>query len=296
MMENWAKTIHSDGSEEFVTPAFAKLGDEVTFRMRAAKVCPIRKVVFRTTTNGHEHAAEMKKERDVGHLTYYSVSLKVWNNPMHYRFKIFLQDEVWYLNAQGLFRHVPSDKDDFRFAPGFRPPSWLWDRVFYQIYPDRFFDGNPATNVKTGEYEYQGHKTIARKWGEPPGDYSTSFNLDFFGGDLAGVRQKISYLERLGVNGVWLNPIFLSPSNHKYDTQDYNAIDPHFGSDEDLVGLGKDLHKKGMRIILDGVFNHTGSCHKWFNRDGFYKEKGAYQDAKSPLAEHYIRQGKDGYH
>lgn len=295
-IQQWMKTIHTGDSEEFVSPSQYRLGDAVTFRLRIRKENPVRKILFRSAPNGQEQTIEMQKEKELHHLTYYSVRTKVWNKQFHYRFKILTQRKIFHLNALGLHAHIPPDKDDFKLCANFSPPGWLEDRIFYQIFPDRFFDGDPANNVRTGEYAYQGHKTIARKWGEAPADYSGSFNLDFFGGDLRGIREKIPYLKRLGINALWLNPIFLSPSNHKYDTQDYQKIDPHFGAEAELVELIEALHKADIRIILDGVFNHTGSCHFWFNRDGFYPAGGAWQDASSPFAAYYIKTGAQEFH
>lgn len=285
----WLKTLHADGSEEFIQPNTYRVGDEVTFRIRVHKQNPIRKIFFRTVTNGQEQSIEMKKEVKVGHLAYYAVPFKIWTRQFHYHFKVVVDDKILHFNSVGIHAYIPPDRDDFKMAADFSPPSWLTDRIFYQIFPDRFFDGDPSTNVKDGEYEYHGHKTIARKWGEPPGHYSTAFNLDFFGGDLKGILMKIHYLEQLGVNALWLNPIFLSPSNHKYDTQDYHTIDPHIGTEQELIELVKALHEKDIRIILDGVFNHTGSCHAWFNRDRFYKTQGAWQNPSGPYAEYYVQ-------
>lgn len=294
--EDWLKTIHSDGSEEFVTPLFYQVGEELTFRLRLAKNHQAKKILFRAVTNGQEQAIEMQKEREFLHLAYYKVKFRVWQKQFHYRFKIVTDKKLYHFNALGLHSYLPPDGNDFKLCADFVPPSWLWERIFYQIFPDRFYDGNPANNVKNGEYFYQGHSTIAKQWGEVPGNYESTFNLDFFGGDLKGIRLKIPYLKRLGVNALWLNPIFLSPSNHKYDTQDYHKIDPHFGTEQELIELTSALHNEGMRIILDGVFNHTGSCHFWFNRDGFYPSGGAYHDAASPYADYYLRRENGKFH
>lgn len=288
-IKDWLNSIHSDGSEEFVDPLFYQVGEELTFRLRLAKHHQAKKILFRAVTNGQEQAIEMHKEKELYQLVYYSVKFRVWQKQFHYRFKIVTEKKLYHFNALGLHSYIPPDKDDFKLCAGFVPPPWLWERVFYQIFPDRFFDGDPTNNVKNGEYSYHGHPTIEKKWGEAPGNYESAFNLDFFGGDLKGIRLKIPYLKRLGVNALWLNPIFLSPSNHKYDTQDYHKIDPHFGSEQDLVELVDALHKEGIRIILDGVFNHTGSCHFWFNREGFYPSGGAWQDPNSPYAEYYLK-------
>lgn len=128
-------------------------------------------------------------------------------------------------------------------------PAWLEDRVFYQIFPDRFYNGDPANDP-----------AAVTPWGGQPG-------LDnFFGGDLAGIEQKIPYLTDLGINALYLNPIFDAPSNHKYDTRDYLRIAPEFGDLRTYLRLVKALRRCGIRLILDGVFNHTGDQF-WAFRD-----------------------------
>lgn len=126
-------------------------------------------------------------------------------------------------------------------------PDWVRDAVFYQIFPERFCNGDPS-NDPPG----------VTPWGQTP------TRTNFFGGDLAGVEQRLDYLQALGVNALYLNPVFTSPSNHKYDTSDYLAVDPHFGGTEALKRLVRRAHQLGIRVILDGVFNHTGDHFRAF--------------------------------
>ncbi|MBS3787258.1 glycoside hydrolase family 13 protein [Candidatus Bipolaricaulota bacterium] len=140
-------------------------------------------------------------------------------------------------------------------AQNTRPPNWVSNAVFYQIFPERFYNGNPRNDPENVE-----------DWGGEP------TRENFFGGDLEGVKQKLDYLEKLGINAIYLNPIFRSPSNHKYDTTDYYEVDPHFGDSSLLKSLVESAHKRGMRIILDGVFNHSGEEFAGFED---LKKKGA---------------------
>ncbi len=126
-------------------------------------------------------------------------------------------------------------------------PEWVKDAVFYAVFPDRFRNGAPG-NDPPG----------TRPWGELPDRDST------FGGDLWGIIQALDYLQDLGVTALYLTPIFTAPSNHKYDVVDYFNVDPHFGGNEALSALVEELHRRGMRIILDGVFNHCGEGHPFF--------------------------------
>ncbi len=140
-------------------------------------------------------------------------------------------------------------------------PGWVRDAVFYQIFPDRFCDGDHATDPPG-----------TQPWGELPTRYS------FSGGDLVGIAEKLGYLDSLGITAIYLTPIFSSPSNHKYDTVDYFAVDPAFGRNAALARLVAAVHAHGMRIILDGVFNHCSNRHPFFldamarGRDSAYWE------------------------
>jgi alpha-glucosidase len=167
---------------------------------------------------------------------------------------------VW-LTQNGVTPFPPTLEDDFKIVPD-EVPAWVTGAVFYQIFPDRFRDGDPSNNVRDGEYGYGPREVKARAWGERP-DPRQGWR-EFFGGDLEGIRQSIPYLTDLGVNALYLNPIFKSPSSHKYDTEDYLLIDPHFGTNESFRALVAELHENGIRVVLDGVFNHAGVWHGWF--------------------------------
>jgi glycosidase len=161
-------------------------------------------------------------------------------------------------------------KDNFNFfffpfihevdAPS--APEWVRDTVWYQIFPDRFCNGDPsispegAADWDTGK---PGHRT-------------------FFGGDLAGIRQKLGYLKDLGVNGIYLTPVFSAPSSHKYDTADYFTVDRHFGTNADLKALVAEAHRAGIRVMLDAVFNHAGASHPFWQDVLKNQENSAYRD------------------
>lgn len=162
------------------------------------------------------------------------------------------------------------------YKKAYQTPAWLNKGVMYQIMVDRF--------CATGETVPTEDK-IMRHWGEQPffrEEDGVVRNRDFFGGNLRGVISKLPYLASLNVKTLYLNPIFKAYSNHKYDTEDYELIDPMFGTLDDFTELCSEADKLGMRIVLDGVFNHVGSSSKYFNREGKYGEGGAYNDDKSP--------------
>ena len=164
----------------------------------------------------------------------------------------------------------------------YKTPDWFKTGIAYQIFVDRFCNGN-----ENGEFLGNRTDIIKRNWGEQPfykaeqfgGEYKAN---DFFGGNLKGVIKKLPYLKDLGISVIYLNPIFKAYSNHKYDTGDYETIDPMFGDEETFKELCSKAKEMGIRIILDGVFNHTGSNSRYFNKYGEYDSVGAYQSKESP--------------
>ncbi len=180
------------------------------------------------------------------------------------------------------------------YDPAYYTPEWMRNAVVYQIFPDRFRDGDPSNNPADGdEVFYDALPLIFHDiWNEPPVDGRTTlapagdqgyFNSDFYGGDLAGITEKLDYLQDLGVTAIYLNPIFLARSNHRYDTVDYLQIDPILGTLEDFQTLVSEADKRGVKLILDGVFNHLSSDSPYFDRfDRFEGDEGACESLESP--------------
>ena len=165
-------------------------------------------------------------------------------------------------------------------------PDWFGRGVTYQIFPDRFRrTGTPDVSSMVGR------RWLHESWDDQPvfrpDEGGQITNRDFFGGSLAGITEKLDYLQSLSVTTLYLNPIFEAASNHRYDTADYRAIDPLLGDEETFRTLCREAHKRGMRVMLDGVFNHTGSRSRYFNADGFYPELGAAQSEDSPYYDWY---------
>ncbi len=190
------------------------------------------------------------------------------------------------------------------YRPDFATPEWTRGAVVYQIFPDRFFNGDPANDPRpsdrptgdgAGRYrrgDVYGNPIVIKSWDELPEGYCRAYQgvscdegplgRDFFGGDLAGVTAKLDDLADLGVTAIYLNPIFAAPSNHRYDTEDYRQIDPGLGSQADFDALLAAAKEQGIRVILDGVFNHVSSASPYFDRERRYDEVGACESADSP--------------
>jgi glycosidase len=172
------------------------------------------------------------------------------------------------------------------YDPGFETPDWMKEAVVYQIFPDRFFNGNPE-NDAAKQYARGDEPIEHQDWSELPDnprlakgtDYDGDgiWSNDFFGGDIKGIHEKLDYIESLGVNTIYLNPVAKAASNHKYDANDWKAMDPMFGTPEEFQAFTEELEKRGMHLILDGVFNHVGDDSIYFDRYGKYDTVGAYE-------------------
>ena len=299
------EALFSDGTKDYRNPAEPEVGEVVTIRFRTGK----NNVDIVWLCTPDEHYKMNKTETD-GEFDYYTIELTMGEEPFYYYFEV----------ASGLL-HVFFDRygvskekrDSYLFCilPGFSTPEWSKGAVMYQILVDRFNNGDPSNDVLTDEYYYI--QTPSKKmddWYETPSAFSVA---EFYGGDLEGVRQKLDYLQNLGIEVIYFNPLFVSPSNHKYDIQDYDHIDPHYGkivSDEGelllpgtrdnsgatryiqrvtakenleasnafFAELVKEIHARGMKVILAGVFNHCGSFNKWLDREKIYAASGEYED------------------
>ena len=289
-MENWLESVYSDGSSLFVTPAQPAMWDTVRVRIRFYQDAPVRHVFLRTNPNGVERVIQAHQVGTEHSLCTWEAEFQMTQSRMHYHFYLACDDVIYYYTQQGITTYIPDHIHDFVVLADYRQPEWVKSAVFYQIFPERFCNGDPSNDVADGAYEMDGHKTIHMNWQDRPLQYWQGHCMDFFGGDLQGIRQKIPYLKELGVTALYLNPIFAAPSTHKYDCIDYFHVDPHFGGDEALAELSKALHENGMRLIVDISINHTGMAHRWFNRDGLFFDKsiGAYNNLDAPERAYYF--------
>ena len=167
------------------------------------------------------------------------------------------------------------------YDPAFSTPDWMRSSVMMQILPDRFYTGGQLIPPHAeGAFMHT-------DWYEPP-TLCPKEAMDFFGGNLQGIREKIPYFKDMGIGALYLNPIFRARSNHKYDTGDYMQIDPSFGTEKDLSALLTDAAAENIHIVLDGVFSHTGADSRYFNKFGTYRSKGAYNKyGDSPYSSWY---------
>jgi len=297
----------SDGTREYRNPVDVKTGDDVTIRFRVPARYPAEPVL-------HIEKGEipMKLSEQGKRFDYYEAVIKVEGEQEWYYFSFNCNDKTYYYDRSGVTEYQ-NKEFYFWLTPDFYVPEWAKGAVMYQIYTDRFCNGDKQNDVLTGEYSYIGTRVErVEEWDTPVADLDVG---RFYGGDLAGVCKKLDYLQELGVEVIYFNPLFVSPSNHKYDSQDYDYIDPHYGvivndgeigdspfaryikrttdkenleaSNAYFADLVEEIHRRGMKVILDGVFNHCGSFNKWLDHEGFYAASGdylpgAYQSKESP--------------
>ena len=313
------QALFTDGGPNYVKPMEPKAGEAVTFRMRTARENAEHVYIC---CNGERQEMQVAEKTDL--FDYYEAILTVGEEPLEYYFEIKSGGMHCFFNKKGPTKHL-EPFFNYKIIPGFSTPDWAKGAVFYQIFVDRFANGDPSNDVVDREYIYIGEPVVKVKdWGKYPDAMDVRA---FYGGDLQGIIDHLDYLKELGVDVLYLNPIFVSPSNHKYDIQDYDYIDPHYGkivvdegealpdwardnyhagkyisrvtdkrnleaSNEFFVHFVEEVHKRGMRVILDGVFNHCGSFNKWMDAERLYEnqygyEKGAYVDANSPYRSYF---------
>ena len=324
------KLFH-DMTLDYHQPTQPKPGNLVFIYFRCGQDEDVRiHLVFKSDVESRE--IEMVKHHSEDGFDFYLVKGKVpkGGGIVRYYFRIEAENETIYYDQRGAVNEVP-DRFRFRMIPHFSTPDWAKGAVMYQIFVDRFRNGDPDNDVLSGEYTYVGARSVQvtdwKKYPDPHGNIR-----EFYGGDLQGVIEKLDYLKDLGIEVIYFNPLFVSPSCHKYDTQDYDHIDPHLGkivsdkgellgegginknatrfidrvtnlknleaSDELFAKLIAEAHKRGIRVILDGVFNHCGSFNKWMDKECIYEhapgyQKGAHISKDSPYHDYFGFYGGD---
>lgn len=296
-MKHWLTAIHHDGSAMYVSNPLPTLGETVEIRLRLPADAPINAVYLRTWPDGEQRDRIMQPlhvAQPDSLVQWYGYALKVHNPITAYCFKLGSVDGQWYFyNGRGISRVEDVDLFTFKLVADFAAPSWVRDAVFYQIFPDRFHNGDPTRNPVDGQSfqspDGRDFQIQLRDWdNDEPLSWHEGGSLDFFGGDLTGIAAKIDYLQDLGITALYLNPIFSSITNHKYNINDFHHVDAHFGGDEGLVALREALRDADMRLMLDVTPNHCGSDHPWFT--------AAQSNADSEESEYFIfHEHPDGY-
>jgi len=315
------EAIFSDESENFVSPAEPVSGEPVTIHLRTELDNTDCVFLHICRCNGETDSMRMQKVRSEGVFDWFAI--EVTAEKLSYYFTIKKDEQAFYYNKLGLYPELDNSYD-FMLIPDFITPKWAKGAVMYQIFVDRFKNGNEENDVVNNEYVYLGRAAKrADSWDQP---IPTEDYCNFYGGDLQGIIEKLSYLSDLGIEALYLTPIFVSPSSHKYDIQDYEYVDPHFAviikdegeplrydkfhnryatmyisrttnydnlnaSNELFAHLIKLAHDRGIKVIIDGVFNHCGAFNKWLDKEHFYTGRGypagAYRERFSPYHDYF---------
>lgn len=321
------RALFTDGSGNYLEPMEPNVGDEVKVRIRTGRD-NVEHVYF---CSGEERC-EMKVGKQTELFDFYEYSFVMGTERIDYYFEIVSGGLKCFFNKKGPINNL-EPFFNYQIVPGFSTPDWAKGAIFYQIMVDRFANGDPKNDVKDREYIYINEPVKkVKNWDKYPAAMGVR---EFYGGDLQGILDHLDYLQDLGVDVIYCNPIFVSPSNHKYDIQDYDYIDPHFGkivvdsgevlpygakdnchatkyisrvtdkrnleaSNQFFIKFVEEIHKRGMKIVLDGVFNHCGSFNKWMDGERLYEyqygyEKGAYIDANSPYHNYFKFYNPEGW-
>ncbi len=329
-------SVFSDETRCFRTPEEPEVGDSVTIRLRIQRGSGASVALLKGFP-ALRVPMQIRKTDDS--FDWFEASIVCEDkSKIFYSFLIEVEKTMILYDRVGthVVSTVPStdSKHAFRIYPGFHVPEWSKGAVQYQILVDRFCNGASANDVQNREYRYtRWFARPANFWGELPGEDDCCC---FYGGDLQGVRDKLDYIQSLGVEVIYFNPIFITPSTHGYDTQDYAHINPHLtvmpvdegnnleewdfdnthasryinrttrkenleASDAWFADFCQEVHSRGMRIILDGVFNHCGSFSKYLDREGIYRESpdsylpGAYRNPESPYRSWFSFRDDESY-
>ncbi len=309
----------TDTTENYVTPSEPKLNDEVTIRIKSSR--QTRQVTI--VINGERYVMKYGgiDERKY-HIYEHKFILK--EKIITYYYEIHTRSNKHYVYDYSGLKQEHDPALAFKIVADYKTPDWAKGAVMYQIYVDRFYNGDKTNDVLTHEYKYLGKPVKKLEWDQPVEEDDVR---NFYGGDLQGVIDKLDYLEDLGVEAIYFNPLFVSPSNHKYDAQDYDYIDPHIGvivedegsilefgkmknkyatkyisrttnkknleaSNELFIKLVELAHARNIKVIVDGVFNHCGAYNKWLDKGEFYEAAGyptgAYKSEDSKYKDYFV--------
>ena len=316
------EAIFSDETNGYVNPSEPGAYDNISICIRVAKDDVDRVEILHG--KNYSEATLLRKYHSDYYFDYYKIFTDISNVVFRYVFRISKGKETVYYDRVGVSDGIRVFQG-FEIIPDFKTPDWAKGAIMYQIFVDRFCRGDGSNDVLDDEYIYLGVPCIrTTNWSQYPSNFDVGY---FYGGDLQGVMDKLDYLKSLGVEAIYFNPIFVSPSNHKYDAQDYEHIDPHYAkivndggelvdpeaednlkatkyiirttdkenleaSDRFFANFVEIAHQKGIKIILDGVFNHCGSFHKWLDKESIYKNakgypKGAFHGVDSPYRSYF---------
>lgn len=250
---------HHDGSALYVPKRPAALGDQIPLFVRVPRALGIDQVALRYIRDGEPRGVQAKIDRSTATDDWWLASLPVWNPTVSYRWVMAGSSGAYlWLNGAGVFARDVVDADDFVVSLSSGGPDWHLRSVVYEVFCDRFATSGAANGTPLPAWAKQ------RTWGELPTGRGPATPHELYGGDLPGVQAHLDHLDRLGVNVLYLTPVFPAGSTHRYDASSFERVDPLLGGNEALAALTKAAHDRGLRVIGDLTLNHCGAQHDWF--------------------------------
>lgn len=246
---------HHDGSALYVLDAPDRLGGEAVVRLRVPRGLRPDRVLLRYVRDGEPHAVRAQLDGETATETWWRAGFPVANPATRYRWLLVEGDRWTWVNGRGRAGHEVPDSDDFVLGLE-RGPDWHLGSVVYEVFPDRF--ARSARPVEPPSW------AVPRAWDDLPTGRGPTTPVEWYGGDLPGVEERLGHVEALGANVVYLTPIFEARSTHRYDAVSFDRVDPLLGGDEALASLTRAAHARGMRVLGDITPNHVGSAHEWF--------------------------------
>jgi len=267
---------HHDGSELYLSSDSPRIKDEVSFRIRVSNDLALDQAMIRIYHDGEPRIFEMHVVDTTATETWWEVSVPILNPWTSYRFLLVKDGNYQWLNAAGLFPYEVTSTFDFKLIASPSFPQWINRSVFYQIFPDRF-----ARSKKRKSFP---GNFVPRDWDDLPRGKDPTTGVEYFGGDIDGVRQHLDHIMELGANGIYFTPFFPANSTHRYDASSFDEVDPLLGGDKALIALKKRADKFGIAVMGDLTTNHCGQLHPWLakakrNRDSV--ERGFFYWDKS---------------
>ena len=264
---------HHDGSDSYLVERPLRLGDDAVVRLRIPNGTEVDAVAVRYLRDGEPRAVRAELVEETEAERWWRASFPIHNPSVPYRW-LLSGGEVGYawVNGLGLVLHDPPDSDDFVVSLDPGGPDWHLRSVVYEVFPDRFARGRARQS--------QPDWAVAREWDELPSGRAPQTPLEWYGGDLAGIEERLGQLEALGATTLYLTPFFPARSSHRYDASSFERVDPHLGGDEALASLVAAAHARGIRVLGDLTLNHSGDAHEWF--------LAARREAEGPERDYYF--------
>lgn len=268
--DDWRKYVDSQVAEPYVSPLTPKAGEPVHISIRVPVASPVTEVVLVSSMLGRGDHRIMKV--DSGASLENAPAVPYWKaeipmppvDGLYWWFELHTGTEVYYYGADGFSMYTPAFRDCFHLEAGLELPGWIPSGVCYQIFPDRFRKGDSSVGVRPGEYTFDGARPQVLDWEQPPLEFEQGRCLDFYNGDLKGIADSVDHFVAMGVTVLYLNPIGVSRTIHRYDCCDFFHVDEKLGGDQALIDLIDVMHQHGIKVVVDISINHTGTAHPWF--------------------------------